>query len=73
MADAVQDDGDGAGPGEVVTLLGEDYTVGVDPLGWPQLIADDGSVFCCDLADVVSEESPVYDSTASCAAATIVV
>lgn len=42
---AVQDDGDGAGPGEVVTLLGEDYTVGVDPLGWPQLIADDGSVF----------------------------
>ena len=36
---------DEASPGSVVTLLGEDYTVGVDPLGWPQLIADDGSVF----------------------------
>lgn len=38
--------GDDAGPGEEVTLLGKDYTVAVDPLGYPQLIdPEDGSVF----------------------------
>lgn len=37
--------GDDVGPGEELTLLGKDYTVAVDPHGWPQLLdSADGSV-----------------------------
>lgn len=39
-------DGEVAGPGEEVTLLGTTYTVAIDPHGWPQLLdAEDGSLF----------------------------
>lgn len=39
-------DGEVAGPGEEVVLLGTTYTVAVDPHGWPQLLdSADGSLF----------------------------